>query len=167
MISLQSKTALRSAKTDKLYFWKCCQLLFSDDVMLLLPTTEDDGSSRQLKSSFSHLCVSVCVCVCTCACSGMRQGNDVGTTYRSAIYTYTKQHLDEALASKDEYQKVNTYIHPSVLSLLSPALFPYNLDSCFSLGLHFPASPSAAHPSVFESQKHSDVFWRQQTNAEI
>ncbi|XP_073349386.1 mitochondrial peptide methionine sulfoxide reductase [Pagrus major] len=36
---------------------------------------------------------------------GMRQGNDVGTTYRSAIYTYTKQHLDEALASKDEYQK--------------------------------------------------------------
>lgn len=39
---------------------------------------------------------------------GMRQGNDVGTTYRSAIYTYTKQHLDEALASKDQYQKLLT-----------------------------------------------------------
>ncbi|KAM9339127.1 mitochondrial peptide methionine sulfoxide reductase [Symphorus nematophorus] len=39
---------------------------------------------------------------------GMRQGNDVGTTYRSAIYTYTKQQLEEALASKEEYQKVLT-----------------------------------------------------------
>uniref|UniRef100_A0A1A7WWP0 Mitochondrial peptide methionine sulfoxide reductase n=1 Tax=Iconisemion striatum TaxID=60296 RepID=A0A1A7WWP0_9TELE len=37
---------------------------------------------------------------------GMRQGNDVGTTYRSAIYTYTQQQLQEALASKDQYQKV-------------------------------------------------------------
>uniref|UniRef100_A0A3B4TDA4 peptide-methionine (S)-S-oxide reductase n=1 Tax=Seriola dumerili TaxID=41447 RepID=A0A3B4TDA4_SERDU len=36
---------------------------------------------------------------------GMRQGNDIGTTYRSAIYTYTEQHLEEALASKDQYQK--------------------------------------------------------------
>ncbi|XP_051265953.1 mitochondrial peptide methionine sulfoxide reductase isoform X3 [Dicentrarchus labrax] len=41
-------------------------------------------------------------------CTGMRQGNDIGTTYRSAIYTYTKQHLEEALASKDQYQKVLT-----------------------------------------------------------
>ncbi|KAM4521606.1 mitochondrial peptide methionine sulfoxide reductase isoform 1-T1 [Odontesthes bonariensis] len=39
---------------------------------------------------------------------GMRQGNDVGTTYRSAIYTYTQPQLQEALASKDEYQKVLT-----------------------------------------------------------
>ncbi|XP_017157790.1 mitochondrial peptide methionine sulfoxide reductase isoform X3 [Poecilia reticulata] len=37
---------------------------------------------------------------------GMRQGNDVGTTYRSAIYAYTQQQLEEALASKDQYQKV-------------------------------------------------------------
>uniref|UniRef100_A0A674CTP6 peptide-methionine (S)-S-oxide reductase n=1 Tax=Salmo trutta TaxID=8032 RepID=A0A674CTP6_SALTR len=36
---------------------------------------------------------------------GMRQGNDVGTTYRSAIYTYTQEQLEEALASKDDYQK--------------------------------------------------------------
>ncbi|XP_033977117.1 mitochondrial peptide methionine sulfoxide reductase [Trematomus bernacchii] len=39
---------------------------------------------------------------------GMRQGNDVGTEYRSAIYVETKQHLEEALASKDQYQKVLT-----------------------------------------------------------
>ncbi|KAK1888584.1 Mitochondrial peptide methionine sulfoxide reductase [Dissostichus eleginoides] len=39
---------------------------------------------------------------------GMRQGNDVGTPYRSAIYVETKQHLEEALASKDQYQKVLT-----------------------------------------------------------
>ncbi|XP_041716445.2 mitochondrial peptide methionine sulfoxide reductase-like isoform X4 [Coregonus clupeaformis] len=37
---------------------------------------------------------------------GMRQGNDVGTTYRSAIYTYTQEQLEQALASKDDYQKV-------------------------------------------------------------
>uniref|UniRef100_A0A3P9LP11 Mitochondrial peptide methionine sulfoxide reductase n=1 Tax=Oryzias latipes TaxID=8090 RepID=A0A3P9LP11_ORYLA len=39
---------------------------------------------------------------------GMRQGNDVGTTYRSAIYTYSPQQLQDALASRDEYQKVLT-----------------------------------------------------------
>ncbi|XP_058470029.1 mitochondrial peptide methionine sulfoxide reductase [Solea solea] len=39
---------------------------------------------------------------------GMRQGNDIGTSYRSVIYTFTKQQLDEALASKDEFQKVLT-----------------------------------------------------------
>lgn len=37
---------------------------------------------------------------------GMRQGNDVGTTYRSSIYTYTPEQLQQALASRDEYQKV-------------------------------------------------------------
>ncbi|XP_036437060.1 mitochondrial peptide methionine sulfoxide reductase [Colossoma macropomum] len=39
---------------------------------------------------------------------GMRQGNDVGTTYRSAIYAYTQEQLNQALASKEEYQKVLT-----------------------------------------------------------
>ncbi|KAG8445859.1 hypothetical protein GDO86_010592 [Hymenochirus boettgeri] len=36
---------------------------------------------------------------------GMRQGNDVGTMYRSAIYTYTKEQMDAALKSKEDYQK--------------------------------------------------------------
>ncbi|XP_034018616.1 mitochondrial peptide methionine sulfoxide reductase isoform X2 [Thalassophryne amazonica] len=37
---------------------------------------------------------------------GMRQGNDVGTMYRSAIYTFTQQQLDAALASREQYQEV-------------------------------------------------------------
>ncbi len=36
---------------------------------------------------------------------GMRQGNDVGTQYRSAIYCYGEQQLQEALASRDAYQE--------------------------------------------------------------
>ena len=36
---------------------------------------------------------------------GMRQGNDTGTQYRSGIYTYTQQQLDEAFESKQRYQQ--------------------------------------------------------------
>ncbi|HTV70291.1 MAG TPA: peptide-methionine (S)-S-oxide reductase MsrA [Rhizobiaceae bacterium] len=35
---------------------------------------------------------------------GMRQGNDVGTTYRSAIYTFGDTQLQAALASKETYE---------------------------------------------------------------
>ncbi len=35
---------------------------------------------------------------------GMRQGNDVGTTYRSAIYTTSDEQLKIALKSRDAYQ---------------------------------------------------------------
>ncbi|MEV6965656.1 peptide-methionine (S)-S-oxide reductase MsrA [Hamadaea sp. NPDC051192] len=37
---------------------------------------------------------------------GMRQGNDVGTQYRSAIYATTPAQLDEALASRDAFAPV-------------------------------------------------------------
>ncbi|MEO0325400.1 MAG: peptide-methionine (S)-S-oxide reductase MsrA [Myxococcota bacterium] len=36
---------------------------------------------------------------------GMRQGNDVGTQYRSAIYTYGEAQQAQALASRDAFQK--------------------------------------------------------------
>jgi peptide-methionine (S)-S-oxide reductase len=36
---------------------------------------------------------------------GMRQGNDVGTQYRSAIYAYTPEQRRAAEASRDSYQK--------------------------------------------------------------
>ncbi len=36
---------------------------------------------------------------------GMQQGNDIGTQYRSAIYTTTPAQLDVALASKQHYQQ--------------------------------------------------------------
>jgi peptide-methionine (S)-S-oxide reductase len=35
---------------------------------------------------------------------GMRQGNDVGTQYRSAIYTTTPAQLEQALATRDLFQ---------------------------------------------------------------
>jgi peptide-methionine (S)-S-oxide reductase len=35
---------------------------------------------------------------------GMRQGNDQGTQYRSGIYTFSENQLQQALASRDVYQ---------------------------------------------------------------
>lgn len=37
---------------------------------------------------------------------GMRQGNDVGTQYRSGIYTYTAAQKAAALAARDAFQRV-------------------------------------------------------------
>ena len=39
---------------------------------------------------------------------GMRQGNDAGTQYRSAIYTYGEAQQRAALASRDAYQRALT-----------------------------------------------------------
>ena len=53
---------------------------------------------------------------------GMRQGNDVGTTYRSAIYTFREAQYHAALASRDAYEaslrgagrgKITTEIAPA------------------------------------------------------
>lgn len=37
---------------------------------------------------------------------GMRQGNDVGTQYRSAIHAHTPEQMEAALASRDAYGRV-------------------------------------------------------------
>ena len=36
---------------------------------------------------------------------GMRQGNDTGTQYRSALYCHTQEQYDAAIASRDAYQQ--------------------------------------------------------------
>ena len=37
---------------------------------------------------------------------GMRQGNDIGTQYRSGIYAYTKEQCEAAEKSRDQYQLI-------------------------------------------------------------
>ena len=39
---------------------------------------------------------------------GMRQGNDIGTQYRSGIYTYTAEQTEQAQASRTRYQQALT-----------------------------------------------------------
>jgi peptide-methionine (S)-S-oxide reductase len=53
---------------------------------------------------------------------GMRQGNDVGTQYRSAIYTTNEKQAREALASKDAYQKaLSAKGHGAITTEIAPA----------------------------------------------
>ncbi|KAM9675621.1 mitochondrial peptide methionine sulfoxide reductase isoform 7-T8 [Dama dama] len=52
-------------------------------------------------------------------CSGMRQGNDHGSQYRSAIYSTSAEHMGAALRSKEDYQKICTQLsHVVVLFLV-------------------------------------------------
>jgi peptide-methionine (S)-S-oxide reductase len=53
---------------------------------------------------------------------GMRQGNDVGTQYRSAIYTFSDAQRDAALASRDAYSKrLQAAGYPEITTEIEPA----------------------------------------------
>ncbi len=53
---------------------------------------------------------------------GMRQGNDVGTQYRSAIYTFNEAQHTAALASRDAYQApLNKAGYGAVTTEIQPA----------------------------------------------
>jgi peptide-methionine (S)-S-oxide reductase len=53
---------------------------------------------------------------------GMRQGNDVGTQYRSAIYTFSDAQRDAALASRDAYSKrLQAAGYPEITTEIDPA----------------------------------------------
>lgn len=58
---------------------------------------------------------------------GMRQGNDVGTQYRSAIYTYNDAQKSTAQASRDAYQQVlaNAGYDPITTEIKEAAEFYY------------------------------------------
>ena len=63
-------------------------------------------------------------------CQGMRQGNDIGTQYRSGIYVYSAAHLDRATASRNAYQTtLKAHNHgPITTELLSDVNFYFAED---------------------------------------
>jgi len=61
---------------------------------------------------------------------GDRQGNDVGSQYRSVIYTYNDEQQEQAIASKEEYQQqLSAAGHPTITSeIKSTSVFFYAED---------------------------------------
>ncbi len=56
---------------------------------------------------------------------GMRQGNDVGTQYRSGIYTFTEAQIATALKSRDAYQEALTQARYGAITTEIQATGPY------------------------------------------
>lgn len=57
-------------------------------------------------TSFQKGVIVLIVCVCVCVDPGMRQQNDHGSQYRSAVYTSSPAQHQAALKSKASYQQV-------------------------------------------------------------
>lgn len=52
---------------------------------------------------------------------GMRQGNDLGTQYRSTVYTTSAEQAEQAIASRDAYQsKLSAAGHGPITTELAP-----------------------------------------------
>ncbi|MEO3811232.1 peptide-methionine (S)-S-oxide reductase MsrA [Sphaerisporangium sp. B11E5] len=68
---------------------------------------------------------------------GMRQGNDVGTQYRSAIYTHTEAQQKSAETSRDTYQQALTKAgHPQITTEIRPAPTFYPAEDYHQQYLH-------------------------------
>ncbi len=61
---------------------------------------------------------------------GMRQGNDLGTQYRSGIYTYDEEQMAQAMTSRDDYQHALAQVTaaPITTEILPAARFYYAED---------------------------------------
>ena len=72
---------------------------------------------------------------------GLRQGNDHGSQYRSAIYPTSAEHMETSLRSKEDYQKVGSPLPPGphlwreslVLGTWHCVLFSHVLEISVSL----------------------------------
>ncbi|MCU1691116.1 MAG: peptide-methionine (S)-S-oxide reductase [Frankiales bacterium] len=68
---------------------------------------------------------------------GMRQGNDVGTTYRSAVYTHTDEQLRVAKASREVYEQALVAAgRGTITTEILPATTFYNAEGYHQQYLH-------------------------------
>jgi peptide-methionine (S)-S-oxide reductase len=68
---------------------------------------------------------------------GMRQGNDIGTQYRSVIYATSDEQLEQALASRDRYQQALAAAHRGTITTqVEPAPTYYLAEDYHQQYLH-------------------------------